>query len=226
MREWRIGTFSMGILLLVLGITLLLSNFAGNIDLVQVALTWWPVVLITVGLEILLYLFISKEKLPFLKFDFLSIIFVTVIGFIGIGFYLLSSFGIVDQVKASISEEVQTGALPQIEYDLSDDIEKVVLITDYDQPEVLESDKGDLVIFGSYETSMENADNIAEEDIAQMVKTGNTLYVQLLRGDYQSGMFYKQTNFRPKVSIPASVEVEVTNDYERTASVYEEKAVH
>ena len=45
MRTWRVGSFSMGIALLSLGIILLLSHFF-SFDLTFVMTAWWPVLLV------------------------------------------------------------------------------------------------------------------------------------------------------------------------------------
>lgn len=73
MRTWRVGSISMGTLLLFLGVLLLLSQLAGW-DSSHVLAGWWPVLLIVLGAEILVYLFQSKEEKPLLKYDFLSIL--------------------------------------------------------------------------------------------------------------------------------------------------------
>ncbi|GAA0498068.1 hypothetical protein GCM10008986_26400 [Salinibacillus aidingensis] len=206
MRQWRIGTFSMGLLLILLGVTLLVANF-GNPDIVQVAIAWWPIILVIIGLEILLYLFSSKEKTPFLKFDFLSIVFIGFIGFAGAGFYLAASLGITEEMEAAVHQEVDAGALPMIEEEVPDHIEKIVIFTDAAQPEILTHNNQNLVIFGTYETTMSNV-TMEPNDIAQVVEVGNTLYVQFFQGDYQTGLIDKRNRIQPKLSVPETVDIE------------------
>ncbi|SET73184.1 hypothetical protein SAMN05421676_107110 [Salinibacillus kushneri] len=212
MRQWRIGTFSMGLLLILLGVTLLVANF-GNEKVVKMLLVWWPVILVVIGLEVLIYLFSSKEKMPFLKFDVLSIVFIGLIGFAGISFYMASSLGIVDEVKAAVSEEVHTGALPMTEHKVPDHIEKVVVFSDFARPEILAHKNDNLVIFGSYKTTMSD-DAFESKDVAQIVEAGNTLYVQFFPGDYQSGLVNQRNQIQPKLSLPETVDVEWAHDLE------------
>ena len=67
MRTWRVGTISMGASLLLLGVFLLLSQIVGW-DLTRVMISWWPIILVVLGIEILVYLLLSKSEKPVLKY--------------------------------------------------------------------------------------------------------------------------------------------------------------
>ncbi|MBB6455374.1 hypothetical protein HNQ94_003874 [Salirhabdus euzebyi] len=210
MRQWRIGTFSMGLLLVLLGVSLLLSNVI-EIDVLNIALSWWPLLLIVVGLEIILFLFVSKEKLPFLKFDFLSMIFIGVLGFIGIGFFTLHSVGIVAEVKEAISEETRTGALPQGSHSITDEIDQIIIKTNTTPVEVERNTSKELVVFGTYETTISNEGNFELESIVDFIEAGNILYVQIFDGKQEGGLHYERTTYYPTISIPQDVKVEIVN---------------
>jgi heme/copper-type cytochrome/quinol oxidase subunit 4 len=91
MRKWRVGTFSMGLLLVAVGFLLLISEFAGW-NGVGVIIRWWPVILIVLGLEILIYLSLSREEQPRVKFDGFSIFIVVFIIVISTGAYAFTGF--------------------------------------------------------------------------------------------------------------------------------------
>src|SRR5690606_25524673 len=110
-RTWRVGTVSMGLSLLLLGILLLLSQFLG-FQLLHIMAVWWPIILVVLGMEILLYLYVSRQEKPFVKYDFLSIVFVGVIGMTGIGFAILSTTGIMEKVDDYINREERSETLP------------------------------------------------------------------------------------------------------------------
>lgn len=78
MRRWRVGTFSMGILLILLGVLLLLGELRG-IPSVELIFTWWPVILITLGLEVLAHVYFSREEEPKVKYDGFSIFIILLI---------------------------------------------------------------------------------------------------------------------------------------------------
>ena len=81
MRQFRVGTFSMGILLIAAGVLLLLGRFTG-IPSIKLILDFWPVILIILGIEILIYIFISKEDQPKIKYDGLSIFIILLLIFL------------------------------------------------------------------------------------------------------------------------------------------------
>ena len=81
MRQFRVGTFSMGILLIAVGVLLLLGRFAG-ISSIKLILDFWPVILIILGIEILTYVFVSKEDQPKIKYDGLSIFIIILLIFL------------------------------------------------------------------------------------------------------------------------------------------------
>ncbi len=87
MRTWRVGTFSMGLSIIALGCFLLFSVIKGT-EVLDSLTAWWPVLLIILGVEILLYLLFSKKEQSFIKYDIFSIFFIGVLGSVGIAFLL------------------------------------------------------------------------------------------------------------------------------------------
>ena len=77
MRERRVGTFTMGLALLAIGILTLVGVFWKELDLVWV-LRLSPAILIFLGIEILVFSFHNSEKL---KYDGLSIVFAVLLIF-------------------------------------------------------------------------------------------------------------------------------------------------
>lgn len=68
MRSWRAGSITLGVALVSLGVSMLISKISGLFTLLDVA-RWWPILLIILGCEILASLFISGEKPLKVKFD-------------------------------------------------------------------------------------------------------------------------------------------------------------
>jgi hypothetical protein len=89
MRKWRVGTISMALLLIVLGITILLSQLIDSFKISYI-IKWWPVVLIILGIEILLHAKFSNEENPKINFDFKSIILIILILFMSSIFALFT----------------------------------------------------------------------------------------------------------------------------------------
>lgn len=70
MRTWRVGTFSMGLSIIALGCFLLFSVIKGT-EVLDSLTAWWPVLLIILGAEVLLYLLFSKKSNLLLNMIFL-----------------------------------------------------------------------------------------------------------------------------------------------------------
>lgn len=90
MRQWRVGTLSMGVLLIGVGVLLLIGRLNGVASITWI-LKWWPIILILLGLEILGYAYFSKQESPKIMYDGFSIFIVLVIIIFSSGAYIFSS---------------------------------------------------------------------------------------------------------------------------------------
>lgn len=88
MKRWRVGSLSMGIVLVASGLMMLVSLVV-QINVLNILLTFWPIILICLGIEILLHLFVRKDGDTDIKmkYDVLSIIFISLILIISVLFY-------------------------------------------------------------------------------------------------------------------------------------------
>ncbi|MFE8697103.1 hypothetical protein ACFYKT_12230 [Cytobacillus sp. FJAT-53684] len=214
MRTWRVGTFSMGASLLFLGIFLLLSQLFG-MDLMHVMISWWPIILIVLGIEILVFLFLSRQEKPFLKYDFLSIFFVGIIGTIGIGFAILSSTGIMDKMDNVLKREERTIDLPSLEKQLSDEVKRVVVDTGHYPLTIEGTSTKEMTMFGTYrallgkkETLLTNA-----EEYVSIHEKGDTIYVKV-KGlpNEVAGPFDRYADLSATLLVPSDVKLEVNGN--------------
>lgn len=84
MRRWRVGTFSMGLTLILTGVILFVGQVV-DINYAFEILKWWPVILILLGIEMLIYLHFSKEEEPKIQYDGASIFIVVLLIVVSIG---------------------------------------------------------------------------------------------------------------------------------------------
>jgi uncharacterized membrane protein len=91
MRQWRVGTISMGVLLIVVGFVCFLANLTGNFMLIRTVLNLWPTVLILLGIEVLTYSFFLKVDSPRIRYDGFSIFIIMLILFLSCGAYIFQS---------------------------------------------------------------------------------------------------------------------------------------
>lgn len=211
MRTWRVGTISMGLSLLFLGVVLLLSQFAG-FSLTRIMISWWPIILIVLGAEILVYLFQYRKETPLLKYDFLSIFFVGIIGMVGIGFALLSSIGLLDIIDDSFTREERTLDLPIMEHEVDASIKRVVLRAESYPIEVESTPNQEVSIFGTYTTSTGKKEKLVSklEDYLSIHEKGDTLYISVKKLPTEASPFYDNNpNLEATLLVPEHVKLEI-----------------
>lgn len=208
MRTWRVGTFSMGAALLLLGIYLLLSQLMGfNIE--HIMISWWPIILVILGLEILLFLLFSRKEKPFLKYDFISIFFVGILGMSGIGFALLSTSGVLQSVSAYMNSEEHTYDIESMEQAIGENIKRVVVDTGGNPISVEGTDLNKVSMFGTVHSSSAN-EKVSKTDYVSMVEKGDTVYINIKRApQYTNGPFNHYSSLDATLLVPVGLQLEV-----------------
>ncbi|WP_251862063.1 DUF5668 domain-containing protein [Clostridium sp. Marseille-Q2269] len=78
----RVGTLTAGIVLVISGIMFLLRSVINNID-ISLIVSFWPMVLVLLGIEILTAYIINKEEK--MKYDFGAVVLVMLLLFFAMG---------------------------------------------------------------------------------------------------------------------------------------------
>ncbi len=178
MRTWRVGTFSMGLSIIALGCFLLFSVIKGT-EVLDSLTAWWPVLLIILGVEILLYLLFSKKEQSFIKYDIFSIFFIGVLGSVGIAFYCLLSTGLLDEVRYSMHTTRQTSNIPGGQLDIPESIKKIVVDAGQHPLTIEGNDTNQIHLLGTYEmtTKANEKLNLKQEDFSfRSNSRGNDVY--------------------------------------------------
>lgn len=89
MQSRRVGTLTLGIFLIVLGIVYFLITVF-NIPLEKKILEFWPLILVSLGIEVLVLNDIALKKDIPLRYDFISFILIITMLFFSFGTYVLS----------------------------------------------------------------------------------------------------------------------------------------
>ncbi|MFE4143016.1 hypothetical protein ACFX4I_14170 [Peribacillus sp. YIM B13472] len=212
MRTWRVGTISMGISLVGLGLVLLVSQIA-DMNLTTILLSWWPLLFIILGAEILLYTYFSRKESSFVKYDILSILFVGLLGTTGIVLILLTSSGLMDQVRAAVNSEEKTVNLPGFNQKAGKGIQRVVLDSGTYPLTIESGHDGDVSVFGTYGVRvMKDEDSLLKkaEDYLLVERNGDTLYISFKDLPIQNGLLDSGTkNLKATLIIPAELAVEI-----------------
>ncbi|WP_143416135.1 hypothetical protein [Geobacillus sp. E263] len=211
MRKWRVGTVSMGASLILLGIVLFISQWEG-MGAADIFASWWPFLLVLLGAEILVYLYFSKQENTLIKYDFLSIIFIGVLGSVAILFVLLSSTGIWQEIRTVVSAETKVFHLPNVRQSVSPEMKRIVLQTG-SQPIVIEGgSNSEIQIFGTYQSLSAN-DIKKQEDYVAMNIVGDTMYITIKEMPRKEGLFHTVNAMTPTVVIPQHLSLEVRGNY-------------
>lgn len=215
MRKWRVGSISMGLSLVMLGLLLFLSRVQDK-PVIEPFMIWWPVIMIILGLEIVVHLFLSRQDHPILRYDILSIVFVGMIGTVGIAFTLLTSSGLFQELEAAVAAETHTYELPSVERPLGQGVERVV-VEPGRRAINLEAAEGEMVhVFGTYRATVSKAGEPPIQSASDylMTKTvGDTLYIELKEPSHKEGPFQTHPDMEATLIIPANVRLEVRGNY-------------
>ncbi|UFJ39161.1 hypothetical protein LOK74_13895 [Brevibacillus humidisoli] len=214
MKQWRVGTVSMGVSMICLGVVLFLTQVKG-VELLNSLLSWWPIIVILLGLEILLYsIFARKENLA-IKYDVVSILLVGFLGTVCIGMTLLTSFGLVAEVRHALSAVERTYPLPSFSQQLPPEVERIV-VQAQGLPITLDSgDDRQVRIFGSYRTTTIGDGESAEwqaADFSSIETVGHTMYVTLHQLPEKHGLYSYSPRTEITLVLPQQVPVEVRGD--------------
>jgi hypothetical protein len=214
MREWRVGTVSMGLSLIMLGIFLFLSLLNGY-EVFQTFLAWWPLILIVLGLEITIYTLLPKNKEALLKYDFISILFVGLIGTIAIGLTFLTSTGIIERIKYQMTAEIATIEFEKTDIEVSDDIKRVVLRGKGEDVRIEGTNSDVISLFGTYSTEVVEGKSmsLSSEDYILTEISGDTLFVYLKEPTRNGGLFESYTDTDITIAVPSQVAIEVVGHF-------------
>lgn len=211
MREWRVGTWSMGVTLILFGTVLFLSQWQHR-EAFAILIDWWPAVFILLGLEILIYLAVKRKESPIVKYDVFSVLFVGFLCFVCVVLALLASTGLADEVRYALGAVEHSVELPAIEQAVAGDVQKIVVMNHAFSSVAIDTAGGStLSVFGALRMEAAKdaaADGIPPDNIVTLHRVGDTLYVQVNEPPVRYGLM----TFRPRLNltivVPEGVETE------------------
>jgi hypothetical protein len=204
----------MGASLILLGITLIAGQFF-NENIFSYIKLWMPILLIIIGSEVLIYLFFHKKEGSFIKYDFISIFFVSIIGCLGIVFTVGMSSGLIGEWEKVLYAKEMTEELPSSVTPVPEEVSKVVLMYGgSSQVNVQKSNESNLHVFGRYTYTRygEEKDHfIAGGGVSKTEKIGDTLYVKIKSYPIERGLFRNSGYMDVTIVVPETVQV--MNEY-------------
>lgn len=217
MRKWRVGTLSMGLTLIGFGVILFLSQWQG-LGAFDSFIRWWPVVLVLLGLEIIVYVYGSRKENEVIRYDWMSVLFVGVLMVGCLGFTMLTSLGLTNEVRKLVGEVEITTDLPEWKEPLSPAIQKLVIQTSGDPVRIDKTTERSMYLFGSCRSRVQEGERptFEKEQIYTVRTVGDTLYVQVKRPPVYRGLHPVYPEMAVTLVLPQDVQVEMRGPYNET----------
>lgn len=205
MRQWRVGSFSMGILLISAGIILWLAKlFQWELELI--ASLFIPFLLLLIGIEIIVQLIFFRHEQALLKYDIFSILFISFISFLAIAVFIMSSTGLLAAVQQEVFAQEHERPVETYSESVDQSISKIVIEGSNNIDISLNANQTDeLTVFGTVQTKAEDLDD--QQDYLNINQVGDTLYLRLLNPMSQYGMGRIYHHYDLTISIPGHLDV-------------------
>lgn len=214
MRQWRVGSFSMGLILVFLGAGLIVDHFSLAHKALDLVIIWWPLALILFGAEILASGFLSRNEQFKIKYDGWSIFLMIILFFFCLGSYTLSYSGVLPQIREALAFSDYPCSIPDQEISLVG-INKVIISSRGGELELHNTPDDDkMTILGQATipaATGEAAGKLAEQGQAEIKKVGDSLFVQINHVPGQNNIFrHRLSESGRAIFIPADITLEVT----------------
>lgn len=215
MKQWRVGTVSMGVALILFGSVLFVSQLRGA-EAFETLIDWWPVIFVLLGLELLIYIGLSRMSQPVVKYDIFSILFVGFLCFVCLGAAVFTSTGLMQEVRFAISSVERAEPLPELEQQMPAGVKRV-LVQNHNGFEIQVDKSTDpaLHVFGTvHYTFYEGDDGLRLPESIVSVKTiGDTMYVTVNRPPHRNGIRNDYPLMDVTVVLPENVQAEITGNH-------------
>ncbi|MBE3518938.1 MAG: hypothetical protein IMW97_01385 [Firmicutes bacterium] len=214
MRQWRVGSFSMGLALILFGVLIMVGQVRGWGTSLEIAVRWWPVVLILVGVEVLLANALSGQDKPFIRYDWFGVLVTLCVVLCTAGVYTLTAVGVLPAIQSALTSTVYSVELPETSVSIDRDVSKVVVTAEDAEVEIraaVPEKPGQMVIFGDGRVSAsseEDAINWAKGARVVSRKHGTTLYLSLKPPARRDGLGHVTSQHRWIILAPADRPIE------------------
>lgn len=212
MKKRRVGTISMGIVLVAFGVLIFIAQI-NKVSAINLSIKFWPIILFLIGGEILWHSYKYKEEDINIKYDVFSIFIVLLIVIINLGIYGLMETGIISKVSSMISAETFTFEIPYEEIEINKNIEKIIINAPKHCNLNMSSEKNNKIVFsGSADIIAENkekAKNLLNDKYINAKESGNTLYISFPDTSIHNNRYNNFSPYDFNLSIPEDKKVEI-----------------
>ena len=212
MKQRRVGTISMAIVLIAVGIIMLISQ-VNNVSAIRLSIKFWPVVLFLLGGEILWYSYKYNDEDVKIKYDVFSVFIVLLIVCMNLGIYGLMETGMMSRLTSRVSSQTFSYKLPYKEVEVGKEIEKIVINSPNSTNLTLRSDGSNKIVSsGSINVtsdSEEKAKEFLNDEYIVTNVSGNIMYISFMdRLNYNDGI-YSAYPYDFMLTLPENKKVEI-----------------
>ncbi len=215
MRQWRVGTFSMGLVLVFLGGALLIAQF-NKLAVVDFFMRWWPLLLVFLGIEVLVYSFLLQKDQAKIKYDLFSIFIILIIVCFGIGIQSLNEMNLTAHIRQMTSAQNFELQTEKTELTLPVNVKKLVITAPSCGLDVITWDKHEVQASGSASVTAENINHAKAllKDSYEVIskQTDDTLFVSFNTAHSGSNLSYRAAVHSFLLQVPDSIAVEIHGD--------------
>ncbi|OBZ15658.1 MULTISPECIES: hypothetical protein [Bacillales] len=205
-RTWRVGSLSMGVTLMLMGTALAVSLWQ-DIETYEMLMWVAPIVFIMLGAELLLYLKFSSSERAIVRYDWMSVFFVGVIGVASLGLSLLMSSGLFDELQRELKMTQRSVFVDVKAVTVPVEINKIV-VHSLGNIELGETDTREVKLFGQVRYWSPDKLERLDDNMLQTNIVGKTMYVMIGSIDRREGGFASDT-INPELTliVPKGVEL-------------------
>lgn len=207
-RVWKIGTYSMGLTLIGIGLAFAASLWQTT-SAYQLLLWLAPIVFIVLGIELMVVhseRFLRRYKL---QYNWIAVWFV---GFIGAGALMLAallSSGVLEEVNQAFHVQERYAYIEERESVQLDSIEKVIVSSSIGYQLERHSALDEVILLGTLYYEADRSIQLTEQKLLRTSQVGNVLYVFIQGIEYERNLF-AHTGLRGQLilNVPEHVIVE------------------
>ena len=207
LRTWRVGSLSMGITLILIGTALAVSLWQ-KMHALDLLLLIAPVVLIMLGCELLVYMKLSGKETMYIRFDWLSVIFVGIIGMASVVLSLLMSSGLIDDMRREFHMVQRTVHIDPVTFPVAANV-KEVIVQSFHGVNFNKADTDEVHLFGSIQYLSTERLNVSASELFKTTTIGDTMYLTIGGLETKAGGFVRDRVY-PKLTIVIPEHVNIT----------------
>lgn len=219
MRQWRVGTVSMGLVLIGTGISLFYAKI-NNKAAIDAVVQWWPLVLVLLGLEVLILSWCRKDNNSQVKYDLFSIFIILLLVFCSLGLYSLESIGVTGNITNYLTSHDYHIRTSTNEIAINPEAKKLIITAPSCELkiQICETTK-----ISSYSYALARADsqeaakNLADEGTELISNTSGT--TQFIGFQLPAAENVQTTEYT--IIIPKNIDVELHNEHSVQIYTYE-----